>query len=306
MNYWEMDGKMKKQTLDYLFIPIVAIISLLTTYFESSISNMSFYNSILLNILNLFLCYGIVSIIIFFKDKEVNYFLQGFSLLKLVKILLIAIFSMLVCYFFQNAIFNFLFAVYGYVPQMYLPLIDNILFEENNYTIFQQISLIICFGIITPILEEFFFRKILQEHFKKVSYILRIIFTTFCFVITHDDLDLMIFVLPMSIFCSLVMHTTGHLLYPIIIHCIINIVGILEIPINEMLFSPRYAIQYNEISVAFSNIIFNLAIVAFFSIIIYMIIPNKNQRNIKEETHILTIDNILFIAASLSYIILTV
>lgn len=165
----------KEKGAAYALIPLSAILINATSYFQQTLGEITFYQTVLLNILNVVVCYGSVFILYTFlsgKEEQVN---AKPGMKDCLRYLAVAAFVVLVCYFFQNAIFNFLYAAVGYVPEKYLELVENVVFEDVHYNLTKKMALILCYGIITPVLEEVFFRKIMQSNFSKVSFLFHII-----------------------------------------------------------------------------------------------------------------------------------
>ncbi len=299
----------KEKGIACALIPLSAILINAVSYFQQALGEISFYNTVLLNILNVVVCYGSVFILYTLfagKEEQVN---DKPVIKDCLRYLTVAALVVFVCYFFQNAIFNFLYAAWGYVPEKYLDLVENVMFEDMHYNFTKKMALILCYGIITPILEEVFFRKIMQSNFSRVSFPLRLVMTTACFLMSHDDYELMIFILPMSIYCSLIMAETGQLLYPILIHCIINIAGILELPINEIVFSPRYPIKYGEKNTAWFYGFFNISATALFVCVTMVLLFKEgkrthNDRKYGDKKTGTRLDSVIYLIAGILYIIL--
>lgn len=300
----------KEKRIAYILIPLSAILINAMSYFQQILGEISFYSTILLNILNVVICYGTIFVLYVLFGGGAEKSSDKLTKRICLKYLLMAILVVFVCYFFQNAIFNFLYAAVGYVPEKYSELVENIIFEEMHYNFTKKVALILCYGIITPVFEEIFFREIMQSNFNRVSFPFRFVMTTICFLISHDDYELMFFILPMSIYCSFIMVKTEQLLYPILIHCITNIVGVLELPINEIIFSPRYPIKYGEKNIAWLYGFFNLSVAALFvCFTLLMILKGEKSMNNDNTNHIdkksvTRLDNIIYLIVSILYIVL--
>ncbi len=275
----------------YMLLILAGLLALIASIVESIMPEMNFYVSCYLSIINVIICYGVISVF-FLKKRN-----KGFFIMKSKDILsasAIALCVALVCYFFQNMIFNLLYVFFDYIPEKYNYLVENITYENNSYSLIGRVVLIFSFGIIIPFFEELFFRFVMLENYNNTSIILRFVLVNFCFVLLHDNIDLMIFVIPLSVVCSLLMHNKRCFVYPFIVHCIVNIVGILEIPLDEIAFSPKYAIQYSEKTTALTNVFFNIIVVAFFTTLLCAIMGQKKEDSINEGVLVKNRDNLSY------------
>jgi len=217
------------------------LISCIEMYFLSKPSTVIASIIILINSI---LCYGIVSIIILrdeYKKTElgklhVNSFTRG---------ILVALSTIGVCYIFQNLVFNTAYAINGFIPEEYVDLVGDVKYGKESQSSLELIFLCVSFGVVAPIYEELFFRKILLARFKEVSIVLRLIMSNICFILMHEDFELRVFVIPMSIICSLVV-IKGKVWMAMLTHCAVNLVGILKIPIGETFFTVAYPIKHND------------------------------------------------------------
>ena len=268
------DGMLYLNKYQYMLLIVAGLLAFIVSIAESIMPEEGFYTSCNLSIFNVIICYGVISV--FFRKKIGRDFfvITRKGVLSAIAMALCVVF---ICYFFQNATFNLLYVTSGYIPEKYKILVENVMYEKNNYSTIERIVLIFSFGIITPFFEELFFRFVMLENFEKTSIILRFVMVNFCFVLMHNNIDLMIFVIPLSIVCSLLMHYKRCFLYPFIVHCIVNIVGIMEIPLDEIAFSPQYAIQYGEKVTAMTNVFFDLVIVVFFVTVLRAIMGEKKK-----------------------------
>ncbi len=258
------------------------IISSFVLYFISvTVGNIfadgTFYNGIVLSLLVSFFSYGLITIIYdkIYEEKRDNTI--NFKITEVFRIVIVATLALFVCYFFRNGVFCILYGVQGYVPEEYLPLVENIVYEHVEYSIYKKVVLIVVIGIAIPIMEELFFRYFLQDGFKEIPYVYRFVAVNVCFVFLHKELDSMLLILPMSILCSLLLYKTKSLWYSIFIHCLVNIIGVVECPVNKGIFSPEYVIKYGEVDVAYRFAICNIFVSGLLVIAILLIVKKKKK-----------------------------
>ena len=237
----------------------------------------TFYNGIVLSLLMSFFSYGLIAIIYDKLYEEKREDTIKLKITELFQIGIIAALALFVCYFFRNGVFCILYSIQGYVPEEYLPLVENIVYEDVECSIYKEVVLVVVMGIAIPIMEELFFRYFLQDGFKEIPYIYRFVAVNVCFGFLHKELDSMLLILPMSILCSLLLYKTKSLIYPIVIHCLVNIIGVMECPMNKGIFSPEYVIRYGEVEVAYRFAICNIFISGLLVMAILLIVGKKKK-----------------------------
>ena len=285
----------------YFIFLIAGLFSVVMSLIQLKIPEKNLYFSCFMSIINVILCYGIVSVF-FLKKRKSSYF--EFDIKDVLLAVVLGVFTVFICYFFQNAFFNFLYAITGYIPEKYITLVENIIFEENYYSVIERVILVFSFGIITPFFEELFFRFVMLENYEENSLILRMIMVNLCFILMHDDTDLLIFITPLSIVCCWLMHSMRCFLYPFFAHAIVNVVGIMELPIDEVAFSPRYAIEYNEKQTALINGIFNIVLMAFFVFLINLITKRRAKNSKANWINSDIKENVKYFISVLCYLLL--
>lgn len=186
--------------------------------------------------------------------------------------LIVSAATILLMYTFRNFLFNLLYGVFGITPQGLLEEHDHI--EAATMTIQQFIISMISVVIVSSVLEETFFRGIIVRSFDHLPTWITIVFSTFCFTIAHHSLMQMVLVIPLSVVCAYVILKTKNIIHPILIHASANLVAIFNLHIDEMFFSMKYPIKYNEPRVALTNSFFCFAILVVLIIIIVSLVKS--------------------------------
>ena len=297
------DNNPRKCYIRYCLIPMAAILDIIMFWIESFIVRVpNFALTILFSIINSMVCYGSVSLYGAQGMKRADTIKLSGSAIK--KILIVPICALIACCVFRNLIYNLAYAIGGYVPERYLNLVSNIIYEEKHYNFRQYVFVIICFGILVPIYEELFFHFFLNN-FKEVSVLLRFIMMNLCFIFSHEGVDSILYVLPMSIICSIVAVSSGEIIYCMLIHCFVNIIGILKFPIDEFFWGAGYAIKYNEVMLAFRNGFFCAVLLVLLFMVIHIVLQNtkiSNTYRVKKMTP----KDIIYIAAGGLYLFITI
>lgn len=269
--------------IKYLLIMASFVLSFLSAGLASVFADGTFYNGIIISLGVSFACYGVVAMLytrLYEKNGENR---EGLVWSDSYKVVLCAVISLCVCYFFQNGIFCLLYGLNGYVPDVYLPLVENVVFEEPHYNSYKIIVLVLSMGIAIPIMEEMFFRKFLIEGFREIPVGYRLAASNICFVFLHDHFDSMILIVPLSVLCSVLLYRTKKVIYPIVMHCVLNTVGVLDLPINKEIFSPEYIIVYKETELAFLFAGCNLVIAGLLVVAIMLIVEKGKKENEQAE-----------------------
>ena len=81
---------------------------------------------------------------------------------------------------------------------------------------------ILCHGIIIPIIEELIYRYHIQNLFSNFNEIFAIVATSVLFALMHVNLDGVVFGFISAIILGFIMYKTNNILYPIVIHCLLN------------------------------------------------------------------------------------
>ena len=157
--------------------------------------------------------------------------------------------------------------------------------------------IILC--IIAPIFEEIFFRKLLIDRTIKYGAALSIILSAILFGLFHGNLNQFFYTFLIGGFFAYVYIKTGNIIYPIILHAIINFFG--------SVLSTMFLQSFNKLT-AFNPI--DITIVAIYVIIIissliiglYTLLTNYNKITLKDiylekpaQTILLNSGMILFI-----------
>ena len=92
----------------------------------------------------------------------------------------------------------------------------------NSSDIWFNVTII---SIIGPIIEEILFRKFLIDRTIKYAAKVSIILSAVLFALFHGNLNQFFYVLLLGGFFAYVYIRTGNIIYPIILHCIVNVMG---------------------------------------------------------------------------------
>lgn len=288
----------------YYLVPLAAIINIVLVYTEQRIwgGTPNFYLSVFISIFNSVLCYGVV----LFRTGDNSIWKQPgkkLSFEDVIRSFLAAIFVVIACYYFQNLYFNLAYSMTGYVPEKYMNLSGNVFLVDSHHTLKETVIMCLAFGVVIPIYEEIFFRGLLYNSYPKVSGFARFLITNICFLLSHEEADLMIFILPMSIACMLCAAITGGIIASCILHCVVNIIGILKIPVGEFVFSPKYPIRYQERGVAVTNSFFCFIIVLIAVIVISRLLRFQDYKKVGSWD---MKNNVGYVIAGILYLVFTV
>lgn len=292
---------------NYCLIPMVGVLNILISYVEMYfISSLNTIMASIIVLINSIVCYGFISFVLLrdeFREKE----LGKPHLRPLVKGILVAVCTIGICYMFQNMVFNAAYALNGFIPEEYLDLVSDVKYGKESHLFLEMLFLCFSFGIIAPIYEELFFRKILLARFREVSLVLRLIMSNVCFILMHEDVELRIFVIPLSIICSLVV-IKGNVWVAMLTHCAVNLVGILKIPIGENFFSVAYPIKHNDPRTAMTSAFFCCVIcLVLFWFICWLLFDDKKEKSTNREKWGIAIrgkENIYYFVSCLLFIVL--
>ena len=80
-------------------------------------------------------------------------------------------------------------------------------------------------GILTPVVEEIFFRFCLQRALSKFSPVVSLVFVSLSFGILHVSLIQIVFAVIMGFVLGIIFEMTDNILYPIAMHIYINVSG---------------------------------------------------------------------------------
>lgn len=291
----------------YFLIPLAAVLmSVLTMAQIILFPNRDFLTLVLVSVIDSIVCYGTVSII-GMKEKGTIFRTQKYFG-EIIQLLLIVGLTVITCYFLQSLFFNWSYGLFEIVPEEFRPAAGIEFYEEIEYENWQKFILCLSFGLVIPIYEELFFRGLLIKGYGKVSRRILLIFSTFVFVMSHEDIDLKVFVLPLSIVCADLVLRNHSLWKPIVVHAAVNIVGILKLPVSDKLFSAEYPIHYGERATALTNGLFCLLIVGICGIGLAGLLRGGQMASaVTEEKEIpayKNIHNYLYIGACVAYVVL--
>lgn len=164
--------------------------------------------------------------------------------------------------------------------------------ENNILTLPQTFIAVISLGIITPIFEELFFRWFLIGQFSHCDKVVTGTISVISFVLTHNYLQQIIYIIPMAIICSIVYINTKRILFPILIHAVVNITGIFVTSNTVPFFSVLNAIDRQSGKIAVLNIVSLFLMILFLVVGLFIVfkftIGNKHndtqKKQIKKDT----------------------
>ncbi len=107
----------------------------------------------------------------------------------------------------------------------------------SDTTLAQFVVLAMSNVVVGPMMEELFFRKVFIRRYGGVYGIISCIFSTVTFVLIHSIYEQMIYIIPLSAICSVLYYKTGNVVYSVVVHSIINFIGLLYPPIRNTVFS---------------------------------------------------------------------
>jgi len=132
--------------------------------------------------------------------------------------------------------------------------------ERNTISLFyRSISVL----IIAPIFEELFFRKYMFVALqKKYSYKTSILISSICFSLLHlPNYRNLIPTFLFGVFCCIIYSKTRNIIYPILLHFLLNLSWIISITYGEKYYQWIYGLEFNFIY--WSLVILGILIVIF-------------------------------------------
>ena len=210
---------------------------------------------------------------------------------------------MIVTYSFKALVLNFLVGFQGST----LEFLDTDEHEHSKLLIGQFLIAVISLGIVSPVFEELFFRKMMIDQYRFLSPWVTIPCSVLIFVMSHNNVSQILVSIPIGVFCGIVMYRTGSVVLCAILHGISNILSINGTEYDTLLFSYEYAAQYHENGTARLNCLFLLCIVTAAVILLMLVInrlPKKEAAETgtaKEETAKSALPAVLYIAVSLIF-----
>ena len=155
--------------------------------------------------------------------------------------------------------------------------------EESTTTldITQILISIISVGIVTPVFEEMYFRKAIMGETSNVHPICLAIISVLTFLLMHNKLEQIVYIMPMAIYIVVIYMRTKNLRYCIFIHMIINCVGIFIKSKKIPVFSWQEAVLKDD--KAFSLICIAGLILCIAVLIICLIYVNSYLKIEKKE-----------------------
>lgn len=205
------------------------------------------------------------------KNDENKVGIKEFINIKTIFIaIIISIVLVFVMFIFRNFITNLLFGALKFIPEEFYEYFNNEL-VQNNTTI-QLLIYTVSIVIITPVMEELFFRGVIIGSYSTYSRKLSVIFSIFVFSIAHHSFMQRIYVIPLSFVCGYLLLKTKKIIYSIIVHAFVNFTSLFNIRLDKVIFTPEYPIKYDEGYTALINSLFCFVfLIALFVILYYLI-----------------------------------
>lgn len=155
----------------------------------------------------------------------------------------------------------------------YIPRSSNNIVSENVYKLTEELNVyitlfIIC--IVVPLIEEIIFRGFFFDTVNLISNgVIAILFTSISFALSHSDLQQIIYAFIAGVFLSYIKYKYKNILYPIVLHLVMNLTSYLFMPYV-------FGIESNINKIYILFIMFSIFI--FTLIRIHILDLNNNER----------------------------
>lgn len=175
-----------------------------------------------------------------------------------------------------------MYSVFEFIPDEFYEYFNND--SVPNITIIQLLIYTVSIVMITPVMEEFFYRGVIIGTFSTYSKKLSLFFSILVFSLAHHSFMQKVYVIPLSFVCGYLLLKTKKLSYSVIVHALVNFASLFNISLDKVIFTPEYPIKYDEGHTALVNSLFCFVLLSVLCItLIYFI--NKLATYDKMDYH---------------------
>ncbi len=238
------------------------------------------------------------------KINADNHTTSSIALLRIIKqygiLLIISVILLLIMFSFREFIGN---VVYLFTKASIYPPSSE---ETETRTFSQLLMTLTSVGIVTPVFEELFFRGLLIGKFNNVPAFFACGISLCSFLLMHNNIEQVVYIFPMALVCCMIYRKTMKIAFPIFIHIIINVFGIINTFVNKWVFPLDKAVEKQSIYIAGINSAGLFMIIALLIIVLLVVLKlfysmadenHPDTKAKKSETAIYIIIGLVFIAA---------
>ncbi|MFI3237248.1 MAG: type II CAAX endopeptidase family protein [Lachnospiraceae bacterium] len=169
--------------------------------------------------------------------------------------------------------------IFGLFITDFLSMIKGSMVENPVYTMFDGTNIVLMFilsVILAPLFEEFFFRKMLIDRVVKYGERTSIILSGLVFGLFHGNLNQFMYAFVIGIFFGYVYIRTGKIIYPIILHAMVNFMGsvasVLVVQGVDLNALPTDFTQIDELLAFFQTYGLGIIILLFYELAIFILV----------------------------------